>query len=110
MNSFEEAIRRAGRQQAVGAVNAAIIWQDHPSYNTKTAVLKGLHEADNLLVTIALADGCVGAKTVCGLDRTVLSDATGAVRRFKQGDQSIASVLRGMARAMQVGGWEEPAR
>lgn len=110
MNRFEESIRRDARAAALGALNAAVTWQSHPSYSSKTAVLEKLREADNLLVLISRADGAYGARHVCGIDRAVLIEVIGAVRRFKRSDRPIATELRNMAPAMTAEPWDAATR
>jgi hypothetical protein len=110
VNRFEESIRRDARAAALGALNAAATWQEHPSYSSKTAVMEKLRGADDLLVLISRADGAFGARYVCGIDRAVLIEAIGAVRRFKRSDRPIGRELRDMAARMTPEPWNAPTR
>lgn len=85
MNTFEQELRRNARRGVVGAANAAVVWDDHPSYNTKSAVLMGLRKSDAVLAAVAEADGMLGARYVVGIDRNYLAAIIEAVKTSTRG-------------------------
>jgi hypothetical protein len=74
VTTYRDRIATIARNRAVSAMNSAIIWIDHPSYNNKTAVLADLAAADAVLLTVADADGCMGAQYVAGINRYAMDD------------------------------------
>ena len=89
MNAAEHytALRKIARREAIAASSGAWTWSTHPSYNTKGAVLSRIDAADTLLLAVAEAEGLVGAKIVCGIDRRALADIRQAVVDRKRGHE-----------------------
>jgi len=73
MNNYQDAARNA----AIRALNSATTWDVHPSYDTKTAVLRRLTMAQGALAVIQEAEGA--DKIVAGVDLDAFWDVVGLV-------------------------------
>lgn len=82
-NAYRHRIATIARNRAVGAMNGALVWIVHPSYNTKGGVLAELDAADTMLLAVAEADGVLGAQYVAGIDRYALDAVRRAIKARK---------------------------
>jgi hypothetical protein len=105
---FEARLRAIARASAFEAVNRAVTWQIHPTYDTKTAVREAFRRADSLLLAIAEADGEPGAGKVCGVSRKALQEAASLVAAHRPDDPSLVSLLCSLEGEMNVGHHSSP--
>jgi len=77
MNPYEDAARNA----AIRGLNSATVWDEHPSYNDKTSVMRGLVLAQGALAVIQEAEGA--GNVVAGVDLDALWEVTKLVKNRK---------------------------